>query len=179
MSTEFERLLRDNENPPTTQCMLTNVHNAHDWWYTSWGGGHMLSYISEEDLRLEKGLKKHHCDGLTEAIPKPAPVVPEVKDFDFGAAGARSGALHTLRVAFSQDPVLGMLDDRHQLRLAKTVIDRLIDDEATVNMYRAANHSEYNAVPDSIYNVFGRPLAYRVAVCVQQSLYPKSYAEAT
>lgn len=64
MSVEMDRLLRNNQNPPTNQCLLTNPHEPHDWWYTSSGGGHMLSHITEEDLRVEKGLKKHHCDGV-------------------------------------------------------------------------------------------------------------------
>lgn len=61
---EFERLLYDNRNPPTTQCFIEKSHDAHDWWYTSYGGGHMMSSIKESDLQYEKGLKKHHCDGV-------------------------------------------------------------------------------------------------------------------
>lgn len=64
MSREMEVLLRDNANPPTNQCLLRNAHGAHEWWYTAWGGGHMLSEITEDDLRTEKGLKKHFCEGI-------------------------------------------------------------------------------------------------------------------
>jgi len=62
---EYERLLARNTNPPTTQCLLSNAHAPHEWWYTSSGGGHMLYTIDASDLNCEKGLKKHKCPGLS------------------------------------------------------------------------------------------------------------------
>ena len=47
---------------PTNQCLLTNPHGSHDWWYTSSGGGHMLSEAAVGDP-LEKNQKQHHCPG--------------------------------------------------------------------------------------------------------------------
>jgi hypothetical protein len=48
---------------PVNQCLLTNPHNPHDWWYTSSGGGHMLAESSVGDP-LERNQKQHHCQGI-------------------------------------------------------------------------------------------------------------------
>jgi hypothetical protein len=49
---------------PVNACLLHHPHEPHDWWYTAWGGGHMLhGEPTEEDYRTEKGLKQHHCPG--------------------------------------------------------------------------------------------------------------------
>jgi hypothetical protein len=56
---------------PVNPCLLRTVHEAHDWWYTSEGGGHMVG-ADDQDMR---GWRAHHCPGKTAAdiAPPPAP----------------------------------------------------------------------------------------------------------
>ena len=62
---ELLDLMARNQEPPTNQCLLKASHRAHYWWYTSWGGGHMLGgEPAIEDLKYEKGLKRHLCLGI-------------------------------------------------------------------------------------------------------------------
>lgn len=44
------------------ECLLLNEHDEHTWWYTSEGGGHMLSEPDPD----AKGFKEWRCPGLTE-----------------------------------------------------------------------------------------------------------------
>lgn len=47
---------------PVTQCLITwHTHQAHDWAYTSTGGGHMVRMGSYD----EKDYSEYHCLGLS------------------------------------------------------------------------------------------------------------------
>lgn len=35
-------------------------HEPHDWWYTSWGGGHQLAFYDPD----EKNVTMWHCPGM-------------------------------------------------------------------------------------------------------------------
>lgn len=48
--------------PPTHECLLKGLHEPHDWWYTSSGGGHMLDEEFKDDPR-EKNVRQLHCPG--------------------------------------------------------------------------------------------------------------------
>jgi hypothetical protein len=54
---------------PINRCLIESPHGPHDWWYTSWGRGHMLSgEPTESDRRTEKNLKQHHCPGVESEV---------------------------------------------------------------------------------------------------------------
>lgn len=40
-------------------CLLPGTHAEHDWWYTSSGGGHMLTGPDPS----ERNVTQHHCPG--------------------------------------------------------------------------------------------------------------------
>lgn len=60
---------------PTHNCLVLDLglvkewpHKPHDWWYTSYGGGHQMyagfdPKINVADANLEKDLKRWHCPG--------------------------------------------------------------------------------------------------------------------
>lgn len=47
----------------SAQCLLTDPHLVHVWWYTSEGGGHMLS-------QPEEGARRWECPGI-HGLPAP------------------------------------------------------------------------------------------------------------
>lgn len=55
----------DTEPYQEAECLLDGPHEGHKWWYTSWGGGHMLAYgtVTENDFRTEKNLTLNYCPG--------------------------------------------------------------------------------------------------------------------
>lgn len=48
-------------NHPEQVCLLTKPHEAHDWVYTSSGGGHMMD--TWDDTGYERNQKWWHCPG--------------------------------------------------------------------------------------------------------------------
>lgn len=52
---------------PVHVCLLTHPHDEHDWWYTSYGGGHMLAEF--DPTGREPNQKQWHCPGVAEPEP--------------------------------------------------------------------------------------------------------------
>ena len=101
-----------------------------------------------------------------------------MKDIDWDDEQAPATAMHQLTVAFSYDPLMSMFDREHRLRLANYVTTALVE-EKPPNMWRAETFVTHTVVPNSIYGVFGRPVAARVGWLVQTALYPNAYKEDT
>ena len=101
-----------------------------------------------------------------------------MKDIDWNDEQAKTTALHRLNTAFSYDPLMSMFDRTHRLRLANYVVAALIE-EKPPNLWRAETFVTHTVVPNSIYGVFGRPVASRVGWMVQTALYPQAYKENT
>lgn len=101
-----------------------------------------------------------------------------MKDIDWNSEDSKPIALHYLMLEFTRDPLMSMFDREHRLRLAKYVINAL-SEERPPNMWRAETFVTHTVVPNSIYGVFGRPVAARVGWLVQTALYPNAYKENT
>ena len=39
------------------------AHDAHEWWYTSWGGGHQMNSYDPVSDKNEKNVKQWSCPG--------------------------------------------------------------------------------------------------------------------
>jgi len=76
----------DTETDSVQECLLNNEHGEHLWWYTSYGGGHMLSYVTEIDFRVEKNLKLHRCPGKKAVMSNES---PKPEDFRIGLPANR------------------------------------------------------------------------------------------
>lgn len=63
--------LPQQQRPPVHVCLLTHSHDAHDWVYTSSGGGHMMD--TWDDTGVERNQKWWHCPGISEPEAAPGP----------------------------------------------------------------------------------------------------------
>lgn len=59
-------------NAPEHPCLVFTLygepHEAHEWWYTSWGGGHQMwqgfdPKVHVEEAARERDLKQWYCPG--------------------------------------------------------------------------------------------------------------------
>ena len=73
--------------PPLNQCLLKGEHEAHLWWYTSCGGGHMLDRYDP----TEKPLKAHVCPGIEPAEQWRQDTPEEVREGWLGRLTAPDG----------------------------------------------------------------------------------------
>lgn len=78
---------------PVHVCLLTHQHYAHDWWYTSEGGGHMVS--TPEDATLLRGAKQWHCPGVAPVTPPSNPIGAFVASNQYRDAVATANAHET------------------------------------------------------------------------------------
>lgn len=54
--------------PPEHPCLVNSPHGPHNWWYTSYGGGHQMNADFDPvtdpiAAACEKNLKQWHCPG--------------------------------------------------------------------------------------------------------------------
>jgi len=97
-------------------------------------------------------------------------------DIDWTDKDALGTALYLLDRAFANDPLMQLFDRAARERLAKYVVDQLVE-WGPKNLYQAGHATKHEILPRSIYSVFGEPLAGEVAYLVQKHLYPESWKE--